>query len=140
MQGPRLPSHSNPDDLPEVLFAPKNRRNINSYSSPPIEIEKETERERQQHQGQDAPSIKAENSGIEDGGGGAGRGGGGGTNSSKRRGVNKAIQALKRHLGFIGPGVIASVAYIDPGNWSTDLQAGSQVGLSLMRSLRGGPS
>ncbi|KAM0792841.1 hypothetical protein ACM66B_002607 [Microbotryomycetes sp. NB124-2] len=37
---------------------------------------------------------------------------------------------LKRHAAFIGPGVIASVAYIDPGNWSTDLAAGSQFGYS----------
>ncbi|KAL8279243.1 hypothetical protein RQP46_008280 [Phenoliferia psychrophenolica] len=31
---------------------------------------------------------------------------------------------------FVGPGIIASVAYIDPGNWSTDLQAGSAYGYS----------
>ncbi|KAK4056297.1 Manganese transporter smf1 [Microbotryomycetes sp. JL221] len=37
---------------------------------------------------------------------------------------------IKRHAAFIGPGVIASVAYIDPGNWSTDLAAGSQFGYS----------
>ncbi|KAI5478528.1 metal iron transporter [Pseudohyphozyma bogoriensis] len=35
---------------------------------------------------------------------------------------------IKRHAAFVGPGVIASVAYIDPGNWATDLQAGSQYG------------
>lgn len=39
----------------------------------------------------------------------------------------KAGNALKRHMAFVGPGVIASVAYLDPGNWSTDLAAGSQV-------------
>jgi len=37
---------------------------------------------------------------------------------------------LKRHTAFFGPGLVASVAYIDPGNWSTDLQAGSQFGYS----------
>ncbi|GAA5880805.1 hypothetical protein JCM1840_003288 [Sporobolomyces johnsonii] len=37
---------------------------------------------------------------------------------------------LKRHAAFVGPGVIASVAYLDPGNWSTDLQAGSAYGYS----------
>lgn len=39
----------------------------------------------------------------------------------------RALNALKRHGAFVGPGVIASVAYLDPGNWSTDLAAGSQV-------------
>ncbi|EJD55393.1 natural resistance-associated macrophage protein [Auricularia subglabra TFB-10046 SS5] len=36
---------------------------------------------------------------------------------------------LKRHAGA---GVMASVAYIDPGNWSVDLQAGSQFGYRLL--------
>ncbi|KAK4049425.1 Manganese transporter smf1 [Microbotryomycetes sp. JL201] len=40
----------------------------------------------------------------------------------------RAWLRIKRHAAFIGPGVIASVAYIDPGNWSTDLAAGSQFG------------
>ncbi|GAA6012585.1 hypothetical protein JCM10207_009048 [Rhodosporidiobolus poonsookiae] len=38
--------------------------------------------------------------------------------------------AVKRHAAFVGPGVIASVAYLDPGNWSTDLAAGSGYGYS----------
>ncbi|KAG0150124.1 hypothetical protein CROQUDRAFT_652826 [Cronartium quercuum f. sp. fusiforme G11] len=37
---------------------------------------------------------------------------------------------LTRHLRFIGPGILASVAYLDPGNWATDLQAGSTYGYS----------
>ncbi|BGP22227.1 metal iron transporter [Rhodotorula toruloides] len=44
--------------------------------------------------------------------------------------AKKAGNALRRHAAFIGPGVIASVAYLDPGNWSTDLAAGSQFGYS----------
>lgn len=36
---------------------------------------------------------------------------------------------LKRHAGA---GVMASVAYFDPGNWSVDLQAGSQFGYRLL--------
>ncbi|GAA5955465.1 hypothetical protein JCM3765_006787 [Sporobolomyces pararoseus] len=39
-------------------------------------------------------------------------------------------KALKRHSAFVGPGVVASIAYLDPGNWSTDLQAGSAYGYS----------
>lgn len=37
---------------------------------------------------------------------------------------------LRTHLAFIGPGVIASIGYMDPGNWATDLQAGSGFGYS----------
>ncbi|EGG11254.1 uncharacterized protein MELLADRAFT_70865 [Melampsora larici-populina 98AG31] len=32
------------------------------------------------------------------------------------------------HLKFIGPGIVASVAYLDPGNWATDIEAGSTYG------------
>lgn len=37
------------------------------------------------------------------------------------------LRRIRRHAAFVGPGVIATVAYIDPGNWATDLQAGSEV-------------
>ncbi|PWZ03585.1 natural resistance-associated macrophage protein, partial [Testicularia cyperi] len=40
--------------------------------------------------------------------------------------------ALKRHIYFVGPGIVAAVAYADPGNWATDLQAGSEYGYSLL--------
>ncbi len=48
-----------------------------------------------------------------------------------------ALSALRsrgrmRLLPFIGPAVIASVAYIDPGNFATNLQAGSQFGYTLL--------
>lgn len=39
---------------------------------------------------------------------------------------------VRRHAYFLGPGIIASVAYADPGNWATDLQAGSEFGYSLL--------
>lgn len=39
---------------------------------------------------------------------------------------------LRRHLKFIGPGLISSVAYFDPGNWTVDLQAGSTFGYKLL--------
>lgn len=39
---------------------------------------------------------------------------------------------LKTQLKYIGPGITMSVAYCDPGNWSTDLQAGSQFGYPLL--------
>lgn len=35
-------------------------------------------------------------------------------------------------LAFLGPAVIASVAYIDPGNYATNIQAGAGYGYSLL--------
>ncbi|KAG9122965.1 hypothetical protein FRC07_000419 [Ceratobasidium sp. 392] len=40
-----------------------------------------------------------------------------------------AITHIKHH---VGPGILASIAYFDPGNWSVDLQAGSQFGYKLL--------
>ncbi len=39
---------------------------------------------------------------------------------------------LKRLLPFLGPAFIASVAYIDPGNYATNIQAGAQFGYALL--------
>lgn len=39
---------------------------------------------------------------------------------------------LARLLPFIGPAFIASVAYIDPGNYATNIQAGAQFGYTLL--------
>lgn len=39
---------------------------------------------------------------------------------------------LLRHLSFLGPGLIAAVAYCDPGNWATDMEAGSRFGYKLL--------
>ncbi|MFT8872015.1 MAG: Nramp family divalent metal transporter [Sporolactobacillus sp.] len=38
----------------------------------------------------------------------------------------------KQALPFIGPAFIAAVAYIDPGNYATNIQAGSQYGYLLL--------
>jgi len=46
----------------------------------------------------------------------AGRGGGG----------------LRSAMLFVGPAVIASIAYMDPGNFATNIQAGSKYGYSLL--------
>src|SRR5579883_3523300 len=40
--------------------------------------------------------------------------------------------ALRRILPFLGPAFIASVAYIDPGNFATNIQAGAQFGYLLV--------
>jgi manganese transport protein len=38
----------------------------------------------------------------------------------------------KRVFTFLGPAYLISVGYMDPGNWATDLQGGSQFGYSLI--------
>ena len=35
-------------------------------------------------------------------------------------------------LSLLGPAVLISVGYMDPGNWATDLAGGSQFGYSLL--------
>jgi manganese transport protein len=39
---------------------------------------------------------------------------------------------LARLLPFLGPAFIASVAYVDPGNYATNIQAGAQFGFLLL--------
>ena len=39
---------------------------------------------------------------------------------------------LKQMLAYFGPGVLVSVAYMDPGNWGTDLQGGAQFKYGLL--------
>jgi manganese transport protein len=45
--------------------------------------------------------------------------------ANKRRG-------LRAFLPFLGPAFIAAVAYIDPGNYATNIQSGSQFGYNLL--------
>jgi manganese transport protein len=40
--------------------------------------------------------------------------------------------ALRRLLPFLGPAVIASVAYMDPGNFATNIQGGAKFGFMLL--------
>ncbi|WP_199484478.1 Nramp family divalent metal transporter [Peribacillus glennii] len=42
------------------------------------------------------------------------------------------VTGLKRILPFLGPAFIASVAYIDPGNFATNITAGSKFGYLLL--------
>jgi len=39
---------------------------------------------------------------------------------------------LVGRLAFVGPAVIASIAYIDPGNFATNIQAGARYGYELL--------
>jgi manganese transport protein len=38
----------------------------------------------------------------------------------------------KRLLAFLGPGYLVAVGYMDPGNWATDIEAGSKYGHNLL--------
>src|SRR3974390_2986908 len=38
----------------------------------------------------------------------------------------------RRFLGFMGPGFLISVGYMDPGNWATDIAGGSRFGYTLL--------
>jgi manganese transport protein len=37
-----------------------------------------------------------------------------------------------RYLAFVGPAVVASIAYMDPGNFATNIQAGARYGYGLL--------
>src|ERR671929_2444544 len=39
---------------------------------------------------------------------------------------------LRACLPFAGPAVVASIAYMDPGNFATNIQAGAKFGYSLL--------
>src|SRR5476651_1267951 len=52
-------------------------------------------------------------------------------------GTTQAILSGQRHgpgayLAFAGPAVVASIAYMDPGNFATNIQAGAKYGYSLL--------
>src|SRR5215469_3571262 len=46
--------------------------------------------------------------------------------------VSDSRQLWRRALGFVGPGFLIAVGYMDPGNWATDLAAGSRYGYTLL--------
>src|SRR5215831_3131803 len=39
---------------------------------------------------------------------------------------------VSARLAFVGPAVVASIAYIDPGNFATNIQAGAKYGYELL--------
>jgi manganese transport protein len=46
--------------------------------------------------------------------------------------VPPQLAPWKKALRFAGPGLLVSVGYMDPGNWATDIQAGSSYGYDLL--------
>jgi manganese transport protein len=51
-------------------------------------------------------------------------------NSSVR--LSGSPQFWRRLFGFLGPGFLIAVGYMDPGNWATDIAGGSQFGYTLL--------
>src|ERR1039457_5411696 len=54
-------------------------------------------------------------------------------------GMHSSVDVPLSHAGFwkqmaayCGPAVLVSVAYMDPGNWGTDLQGGAQFKYGLL--------
>ena len=58
------------------------------------------------------------------------------TRADRRRGARRCWPAsaagCARYLAFAGPAVIASIAYMDPGNFATNIQAGAKYGYGLL--------
>lgn len=54
------------------------------------------------------------------------------TKSSAEAVLDGDIRGWRRFLPFLGPAFIAAVAYIDPGNFATNITAGSQYGYLLL--------
>lgn len=62
--------------------------------------------------------------------------GSGGGSERTRRSMEAALEGrtrgLRAFLPFVGPAVIASIAYMDPGNFATNIQAGARYGYALL--------
>lgn len=54
------------------------------------------------------------------------------TVATMRDALDHQRRGLRSMLAFAGPAVVASVAYMDPGNFATNLQAGSTYGYQLL--------
>ena len=61
------------------------------------------------------------------------------TTSVSLEGVHSTVEVPHHRAGFwqqwrafVGPAILVSVGYMDPGNWGTDLQAGAQFKYGLM--------
>ncbi|KAL1297226.1 hypothetical protein AAFC00_004790 [Neodothiora populina] len=48
------------------------------------------------------------------------------------RAYQRTIEVLAKFLSFVGPGMMVSVAYIDPGNYATDVAAGATYRFKLL--------
>ncbi|MCL6626068.1 MAG: Nramp family divalent metal transporter, partial [Alicyclobacillus shizuokensis] len=49
-----------------------------------------------------------------------------------RASISQQRKGFRALLPFLGPAFIASVAYMDPGNYATNIQSGSEFGYKLL--------
>ncbi len=54
------------------------------------------------------------------------------TAAAARRALGGNTRGLAGFLPFVGPAVVASIAYMDPGNFATNIQAGARHGYLLL--------
>ena len=54
------------------------------------------------------------------------------TRRAARAALDGRLRGLLAFLPFLGPAFIASIAYIDPGNYATNIQSGSTYGYNLL--------
>ena len=52
--------------------------------------------------------------------------------AAAREAIGGQRRGLMAILPFLGPAFIASIAYIDPGNFATNIQGGAQFGYALL--------
>ncbi len=55
-----------------------------------------------------------------------------GTRAAARSALDGRLHGWKGLLPFLGPAFVASVAYVDPGNFATNIQGGSAFGYNLL--------
>lgn len=55
-----------------------------------------------------------------------------GTRGAARAALEGRLKGLAAILPFLGPAFVASVAYVDPGNFATNIQGGSAFGYNLL--------
>jgi manganese transport protein len=54
------------------------------------------------------------------------------TVAAARQALDNRRLGWRRHIAFAGPAVVASIAYMDPGNFATNIQAGAKYGYGLL--------
>ncbi len=54
------------------------------------------------------------------------------TVAAARQALDSQRLGWHRYLAFAGPAVVASIAYMDPGNFATNIQAGAKYGYGLL--------
>ncbi|AZU61728.1 Nramp family divalent metal transporter [Neobacillus mesonae] len=54
------------------------------------------------------------------------------TVSAARDAINGKTKGIRALLPFIGPAFIASIAYVDPGNFATNIQSGASFGYKML--------